>query len=193
MSSPVQIASLLPENAPFTPEQRTWLNGLFAGLLGLDGTATALSPEQAALLLPGVALPAAPAAEADDDAPWHDPAMALGERMQLAEGRPLPRRLMAAMAQQDCGQCGYNCRDYANALFGKTEARLNLCVPGGKETARMLRTLHAEFEATPTPAPAAPIPAAPVPAPPGIEAVRCPCPDRRAITRSKRSFWRAGG
>src|ERR1700760_2246983 len=61
MSSPVQIASLLPENAPFTPEQRTWLNGLFAGLLGLDGTATALSPEQTALLLPGVAPPAAPA------------------------------------------------------------------------------------------------------------------------------------
>ena len=37
----------------------------------------------------------------------------LGERMKLAEGRPLPRRMMAAMAQQDCGQCGYNCEDYA--------------------------------------------------------------------------------
>jgi sulfite reductase (NADPH) flavoprotein alpha-component len=160
----VQIASLLPDNAPFTPEQRTWLNGLFAGLLGLDGVATALSPEQTAMLLPGFALPAAPPADEDDDAPWHDPAMALGERMQLAEGRPLPRRLMAAMAQQDCGQCGYNCRDYANALFGKTEERLNLCVPGGKETARMLRTLYADFEAPPAAAPAAPIPATPAPA-----------------------------
>jgi len=25
--------------------------------------------------------------------------------------------MMAAMAQQDCGQCGYNCEDYSNALF----------------------------------------------------------------------------
>ncbi len=28
---------------------------------------------------------------------------------------------MAAMAQQDCGQCGYNCADYANAIFLKNE------------------------------------------------------------------------
>ena len=44
-------------------------------------------------------------------------------------------KLMAAMAQQDCGQCGYNCADYANAIFLKKEERLNLCAPGGKETA----------------------------------------------------------
>ena len=48
---------------------------------------------------------------------------------------------MAAMAQQDCGQCGYNCKDYADALFAKSEKRLNLCVPGGKETSRMLKSL----------------------------------------------------
>ena len=34
-------------------------------------------------------------------------------------------------------------------LFGrdlrKTEERLNLCVPGGKETARMLKTLYREL------------------------------------------------
>ena len=47
--------------------------------------------------------------------------MPLADRMKLAEGRPLPRRLMAAMAQQDCGQCGYNCQDYADALFAKSE------------------------------------------------------------------------
>ena len=29
------IPSFLPETAPFTPEQRAWLNGLFAGLFGL--------------------------------------------------------------------------------------------------------------------------------------------------------------
>ena len=85
--------------------------------------------------------------DADDGAPWHDPAMPLADRMKLAEGRPLPRRLMAAMAQQDCGQCGYNCQDYADALFAKSEERLNLCVPGGKETSRMLKQLHAELGA----------------------------------------------
>ena len=61
--------------------------------------------------MPGVAL--APAVEIDDGAPWHDPAMPLVDRMKLAEGKPLPRRMMAAMAQQDCGQCGYNCKDYS--------------------------------------------------------------------------------
>src|SRR5262249_40303705 len=64
--------------------------------------------------------------------------------------------LMAAMAQQDCGQCGYNCKDYADALFGKSEKRLNLCVPGGKETSRMLKALYQELDgaaATIEPAP----------------------------------------
>ena len=153
------IPSFLPETAPFTPEQRTWLNGLFAGLFGLQEGVTPLSGEEAAKFLPGLigAAPAAPA-EADDGAPWHDPAMPMPDRMKLAEGKPLPRRLMAAMAQQDCGQCGYNCKDYADALFVKKEERLNLCVPGGKETARMLKNLYAELGA------AQPI-AAPVAAP----------------------------
>ena len=35
--------------------------------------------------------------------------------MKLADGRPLRRRMMAAMGQQDCGQCGYNC-EAAKAL-----------------------------------------------------------------------------
>jgi sulfite reductase (NADPH) flavoprotein alpha-component len=52
---------------------------------------------------------------------------------------------MAAMAQQDCGQCGYNCADYANALFLKKEERLNLCAPGGKDTFRMLKKLAEEL------------------------------------------------
>ena len=67
--------------------------------------------------------------------------MQRSERMKRAEGRPLRRRMMAEMAQQDCGQCGYNCNDYSEAIAGKAEARLNLCVPGGKETARMLKAL----------------------------------------------------
>jgi sulfite reductase (NADPH) flavoprotein alpha-component len=148
------IPSFVPESAPFSPEQRTWLNGLFAGMISLDESVTALSGEQAAQLMPGM-LGAAPAEE-DDGAPWHDPAMPLPDRMKLADGKPLPRRLMAAMAQQDCGQCGYNCKDYADALFVKKEERLNLCVPGGKDTARMLKNLYAEMGVTAPPADAAP-------------------------------------
>jgi sulfite reductase (NADPH) flavoprotein alpha-component len=148
------IPSLIPESAPFTPEQRTWLNGLFAGLFGLSETVTPVSNADAAKLLAGLfdgGAPAAPGeagegADVDDGAPWHDPAMPLPDRMKLADGKPLPRRLMAAMAQQDCGQCGYNCKDYADALFAKSEKRLNLCVPGGKETSRMLKQLYQDLD-----------------------------------------------
>ena len=152
-TTPPPIPSLIPDSAPFSPEQRTWLNGFFAGLLSLDGGVNPLTAaEAAALLQNGSAAPTArgPLDDADDgQAPWHDPAMPLGDRMQLAESRPLRRRMMAAMGQQDCGQCGYNCEDYANAIYLKSEERLNLCVPGGKETARMLKTLYAEFGAIP--------------------------------------------
>jgi len=155
------IPSFFPESAPFTPEQRTWLNELFAGVFGLHESVTPLAAAEAVKLLTGLvdgAAVLAPAQAEDDDAPWHDPAMALPERMKLAEPRPLPRRLMAAMAQQDCGQCGYNCKDYADALFAKSEKRLNLCVPGGKDTSRMLKQLYQELDSAPaaTDAPAQP-------------------------------------
>jgi sulfite reductase (NADPH) flavoprotein alpha-component len=91
--------------------------------------------------------PAQPAAADDDGAPWHDAAMPIEERMKLAEGRPLPRRLFAAMAQQDCGQCGYMCETYSKAIADGAESKLNLCVPGGKETSRMLKRLLEETPA----------------------------------------------
>jgi sulfite reductase (NADPH) flavoprotein alpha-component len=147
MSQPSRIPSLIPESAPFTTEQRVWLNGLFAGMLSLENGVTALTPDQAAALLPGglgLAAPTAPEEE-DDGAPWHDPAMPLADRMKLAEGRPLRRRMMAAMGQQDCGQCGYSCQDYSDAIVSAKEERLNLCVPGGKETTRMVKALHQEL------------------------------------------------
>jgi len=151
--APPSLPSLVPESAPFSAEQRRWLDGLFAGLFGIEGSVAMLSPDQVSALLPGMP-GAAAAAEEDDGAPWHDPAMPLPDRMKLAEGKPLPRRMMAAMAQQDCSQCGYNCKDYADAITSKKEARLNLCVPGGKDTARMLKSLFAEL-GTPSTLPAA--------------------------------------
>src|SRR5579864_9360180 len=138
---PPKIA-LIPESAPFTPEQRAWLDGFFIAALGLaDAGVTALTPQDSAALMADVA-----AAEEDDGAPWHDQTLALAERLKLAEGRPLRRRMMAAMGQQDCGQCGYNCHDYSEAISNKAEGRLNLCVPGGKETARMLKSLYEEID-----------------------------------------------
>ena len=167
-NQPPPIPSLLPESAPFTVEQRAWLNGFFAGYLGLDnGGVTALSPEESARLMSGVAPVAkGPLDDGDDgEAPWHDQTLPLPDRMKLADGRPLRRRMMAAMGQQDCGQCGYTCENYANALFLKAEERLNLCVPGGKDTLRMLKTLDGERVAAPASAPAPALEPAPVAAP----------------------------
>jgi sulfite reductase (NADPH) flavoprotein alpha-component len=144
--------SLLPENAPFTPEQRAWLDGFFIAALGLaDSGITPLSPQDAAAIMAGGD---AAAVEADDGAPWHDQTMPMAERMKLADGKPLRRRMMAAMGQQDCGQCGYNCQDYADALATKKEEKLNLCVPGGKETLRTLKSLFTEVDAAPALVPA---------------------------------------
>ncbi|MFC7054299.1 sulfite reductase subunit alpha [Hansschlegelia quercus] len=155
------LPPLVPENAPFSPEQRSWLNGFFAGLLSMDGGVQSLSREAATALL-GSPLPgeqAAPEAEEDDGAPWHDASMAIDERMQLAEGRPLKRRMFAAMAQQDCGQCGYLCESYSQALAAGEETKLNLCVPGGKETQRMLKKLAVELDGGASAAPAVDAPA----------------------------------
>ena len=142
--SPQQPIDLVPETAPFSAEQRSWLNGFFAGLVSLDSAVTPLSAEQGAEVMKGVT------GDGDDgEAPWHDQTMPMDERMKLADGRPVRRRMMAAMAQQDCGQCGYNCNDYSDALAARSEERLNLCVPGGKETARMLKALYVELDAAP--------------------------------------------
>jgi sulfite reductase (NADPH) flavoprotein alpha-component len=132
---------IIPETAPFNPAQRAWLNGFLAGLYGGAGAGQSS------------AAPPPPPAE---DFPWHDPTLEMDERLSLAEGKPIARRLMAAMAQLDCGQCGYLCQTYAEALAEGRETSTSLCVPGAKPTARMLKQLLAN-----APAPAAPA-AAPV-------------------------------
>jgi sulfite reductase (NADPH) flavoprotein alpha-component len=155
--TPPPTIEIIPSSAPFSEAQRSWLNGFFAGLLSTDAPAP-LSAEQGAAVLQG------PLGDGDDgEAPWHDQTIPIADRMKLAEGRPLRRRMMAAMAQQDCGQCGYNCNDYSDAIAGRAEARLNLCVPGGKETARMLKALNEELEKAPpsSGATTAPVVAAP--------------------------------
>ncbi len=158
------VINLLPESAPFSEAQREWLNGFLAGFLSLDSV-TPLSNAQAAALIAGAGTGTVPTDDDDIDTPWHDQTLPMPERMKLADAKPLRWRLMAAMAQQDCGQCGYDCKNYSSAIFAGKEERLNLCVPGGKETARMLKTLHAELGSTPAaPAPATSAPTEPAPA-----------------------------
>ena len=149
MQAPIAPAVLVPETAPFSEEQRAWLSGFLSAALGpltppvpIDGASPSLF-DIAAFAAPGAA--AGPVLASNDEAPWHDPSLSADERTAMAAGRPPAPRLMAAMAQQDCGQCGYNCADYANAIFLKKEERLNLCAPGGKETLRLLKKLKEEF------------------------------------------------
>ncbi len=123
---------LLPDTAPFNRDQRAWLNGFFAGLLGLQQATSAPSTTVAA------------ATEEDFDYPWHDPAVSLEERMTMAESKPPTLKLMAAMGQLDCGQCGYLCKSYADAIANGEEKDLSKCVPGGKPTAKMLKKLIAD-------------------------------------------------
>ena len=139
---------VLPESAPFTPAQRAWLNGFFAGVLSLDlssagGTAV---PGAAPVGMPESSGSVA-VAEAEEEYPWHDPALPIAERLALAEGRPRAQRLMAAMAQLDCGTCGYLCKTYAQAIDRGEEQDLARCTPGGRETAKKLKEIMAQAAA----------------------------------------------
>src|SRR5260370_13938348 len=153
------IAPLIPENAPFSIAERAWINGFLAGLMGSSSEAPATPTDPAAA-------PAPPAAPSAEDAPWHDPTLTLEERLALSDGRPRAARVMAAMAQQDCGQCGYLCRTYAEAIERGEEKSLTRCVPGGKQTSRALKELVAE---KPVAAPAVPAPVAPSSAAPAAK------------------------
>jgi sulfite reductase (NADPH) flavoprotein alpha-component len=127
---------LIPDTAPFSAEQRAWLNGFFAGMLG-TGQAAGSSAGTPVLDRAGET----PAPPAEEDHPWHDAALPLDERLQLAEGKPLASRLMAAMAQLDCGACGYLCQTYSAAIARGEEKDLTRCSPGGSDTAKTLKRL----------------------------------------------------
>ncbi len=148
--SPQAGGPLIPESAPFSPAQRAWLNGFLAGLYGAGET--------------GNMSVASPVGPVEEDFPWHDPALELDERLALADGRPFERKLMAAMAQLDCGQCGYLCQTYAEALASGRETSPSLCVPGAKPTSKTVKALLADRPADAVVGPAE----APKPAPHGM-------------------------
>jgi sulfite reductase (NADPH) flavoprotein alpha-component len=137
-----QSMAVIPESAPFTPAQRAWLNGFFAGLDAYPlpagaavptPDASATQPEESSQVF-----------DLKEDFPWHDETMPIQERLALAQDRPLARRLMAAMGQLDCGQCGYLCQSYAEAIARGEDKDLGKCVPGGKPTQRSIKQLLAE-------------------------------------------------
>jgi sulfite reductase (NADPH) flavoprotein alpha-component len=147
---------LVPETAPFNPQQRAWLNGFFAGVIGVldqqraqGGSSMSLAAAAAMLNPPmGSSLESVDAPAQEESLPWHDSSLAIDERMKLAEGKPKSLRLMAAMAQLNCGSCGYLCKTYAEAIATGSEKNLTLCSPGGSETAKMIRKIQKESAET---------------------------------------------
>ncbi|MEQ8208238.1 MAG: sulfite reductase subunit alpha [Lacipirellulaceae bacterium] len=131
--------SLIPESAPFNESQRAWLNGFLAGWTGLEP-----GSEGEGLAAATGLLESETDTVVEEDFPWHDSALEMDERLKLAEGKPVERRLMAAMAQLDCGACGYVCQTYSEAIAAGDESNLTLCSPGGKETAKMLKKIIKE-------------------------------------------------
>ncbi|MEO8271990.1 MAG: hypothetical protein ABI557_19930, partial [Aureliella sp.] len=157
----------LPESAPFTPKQRAWLNGFFAGVVSKGAVSGGAFSSQQSIADTNMAdaptdssmvstansataieksVPSWREVESDDvtQYAWHNPETSIDDRMKLAEGKPLDLRLMAAMAQLNCGQCGYLCRTYAKAIETGEETDFKKCAPGGKKTSRLLVQLGAE-------------------------------------------------
>jgi NADH-quinone oxidoreductase subunit B len=93
-----------------------------------------------------VEAPASEPAGASGAAPFHRDDLTLAERMQLANetGGQWETKLFAAMAQTDCGACGWDCEGYAGAIASGETKDISLCVPGDAETLDMLKALMQE-------------------------------------------------
>jgi sulfite reductase (NADPH) flavoprotein alpha-component len=130
----------LPESAPFSVEQRAWLNGFLAGVMSnQNGASNGNASSSGVATASTVEAPV----ESEEDFPWHDSTLPIEERMKLAKDKPKPLQLMAAMAQLDCGSCGYVCKTYAQAIADGSEKSLSKCTPGGKETSQKLKKIMA--------------------------------------------------
>jgi NADH-quinone oxidoreductase subunit C len=92
---------------------------------------------------PELATVVADTAKPTEEAPWHNPDLGLGERMEMAKAGSLKDKLFAAMAQTDCTACGWDCEGYAEAIANGESKDLTLCVPGEQETESMLKQLMA--------------------------------------------------
>jgi NADH-quinone oxidoreductase subunit B len=95
---------------------------------------------------PEVTTQAATTDGASPAVPFHKDTLTLPERMQMAEemGGKFETKLFAAMAQTDCGACGWDCEGYANAIATGETKDISLCTPGESETLDMLVKLMQE-------------------------------------------------
>ena len=116
-------------------EYGTWPVAEIAGQRAAAKTQQPPAPELAAVV--------ADTAKPTEEAPWHNPDLALPERMKLADKGNLKDKLFAAMAQTDCTACGWDCEGYAEAIAKGETKDLTLCVPGEQETETMLKQLVA--------------------------------------------------
>jgi NADH-quinone oxidoreductase subunit B len=95
----------------------------------------------AATVMEAAAPEVVPESGASPAVPFHNENLTLAERMEMAKEGDLKTKLFAAMAQTDCGACGWDCEGYANAIATDETKDISLCVPGESETLDMLKTL----------------------------------------------------
>jgi NADH-quinone oxidoreductase subunit B len=101
------------------------------------------APSPASAVATDAAVPEAAAPEVVPAVAFHNENLTLPERMKMAEemGADLKMKLFAAMAQTDCGACGWDCEGYAAAIASGETKDISLCVPGETETLDELKKL----------------------------------------------------
>ncbi len=135
-----QAAQLKPapisgiKRSPTPPKPAAAAKPAAAPAAAATATATATQEE----VLEGAAPEIVADAGASPAVPFHNENLNLTERMELAKDGDLKTKLFAAMAQTDCGACGWDCEGYGEALATGETKDISLCVPGESETLDML-------------------------------------------------------
>jgi NADH-quinone oxidoreductase subunit C len=102
------------------------------------------APPEAPAAPPPPAAPEPVTGASAPEAPWHDETLSIEERLALAKGKGMKAEAFAAMAQTDCGACGWDCEGYGEALATGETDDITLCVPGAPETEDALKKIMAE-------------------------------------------------
>ena len=138
---------------PHDPGHRAVLHGaarlaqrLFCGVLSLDTQVSPLEGE-----LPSPWPRRWPAATTADGAPCTMPPCPIDERMQLAEGRPLPRKLFAAMAHRTAANAATCARPTRPPSPAARRTSSTWAPLAAKRRARMLKRLLEETRRRPIP------------------------------------------
>jgi NADH-quinone oxidoreductase subunit B len=134
-----------PKPAP-APEATAAEAGVAASAAEPAAAAPVTEAEIQQAAAPEIPLDQEAQAGASPAVPFHREDLTLPERMVMAQeiGNKWETRLFAAMAQTDCGACGWDCEGYANALATGETDDISLCVPGESETLDMLQKLMEE-------------------------------------------------